>query len=91
VPGAEESAAPSVATDILPRVIDVRGLPPPEPMVRILEELKELQPGQRLEVLHERRPMFLYPQLDDRGFSHATDEPEPGVIRIVIQRPGTDR
>jgi uncharacterized protein (DUF2249 family) len=87
VPGAEE-CAPSIAADILPRVIDVRGLPPPEPMVRILEELKELQPGQRLEVLHERRPMFLYPQLDDRGFSHATDEPEPGVIRIVIQRPG---
>jgi uncharacterized protein (DUF2249 family) len=88
--GAEENV-PALAGDALPRVIDVRGLEPPEPMVRILEELKRLQPGQRLEVLHERRPMFLYPQLDDRGFSHVTDEPEPGVIRIVIQRPGTDR
>jgi uncharacterized protein (DUF2249 family) len=90
VPGADESA-PAAAADVLTRVIDVRGLPPPEPMVRILEALKELQPAQRLEVLHERRPMFLYPQLDDRGFSHATDEPEPGVIRIVIQRSGADR
>lgn len=88
--GAEENV-PALAADALPRVIDVRGLEPPEPMVRILEELKHLQPGQRLEVLHERRPMFLYPQLDDRGFSHVTDEPEPGVIRIVIQRPDTDR
>jgi tRNA 2-thiouridine synthesizing protein A len=60
-------------------------------MIRVLEELKGLQPGQRLEVFHERRPMFLYPQLDDRGFSHATDEPEPGVVRIVIQRPGAER
>jgi tRNA 2-thiouridine synthesizing protein A len=72
-------------------VIDVRGLEPPEPMVRVLEELKWLQPGQRLEVFHERRPMFLYPQLDDRGFSHETDEPEPGVVRIVIQRQGGAR
>jgi hypothetical protein len=31
--------------------------------------------------------MFLYPQLDDRGFTHATDEPAPGVVRIIITRP----
>ena len=40
-----------------------------------------------LVVLHERRPVFLYPQLDERGFTHRTEEPEPGVVRIVIQRP----
>jgi hypothetical protein len=31
--------------------------------------------------------MFLYPQLDARGFLHETDEPEPGLVRIVIRRP----
>jgi hypothetical protein len=33
--------------------------------------------------------MFLYPQLDERGFTHTTDEPEPGLVRIVIGRPAT--
>jgi uncharacterized protein (DUF2249 family) len=66
--------------------IDVRGLEPPRPMVRVLERLDELAPGQQLEVLHDRRPMFLYPQLDERGFVHETDEPEPGLIRIRIGR-----
>lgn len=69
-----------------PERIDVRGLEPPQPMVRVLEALDRLPPGTRLEVLHERRPMFLYPQLDERGFAHETDEPEPGLVRIVIQR-----
>ena len=67
--------------------IDVRGLPPPEPMVRVLERLDRLAPGATLTVLHERRPMFLYPQLDERGFTHTTDEPAPGLVRIVIVRP----
>jgi tRNA 2-thiouridine synthesizing protein A len=67
--------------------LDVRGLEPPLPMVRVLERLETLAPGGRLVVLHERRPMFLYPQLEARGFRHATDEPSPGVVRIVIERP----
>ena len=67
--------------------IDVRGLPPPEPMVRVLTALDRLPPGATLTVLHERRPMFLYPQLDERGFTHTTDEPMAGLVRIVIGRP----
>jgi uncharacterized protein (DUF2249 family) len=67
-------------------MIDVRGLEPPLPMVRILERLETLEPGSELTVLHERRPMFLYPQLDARGFHHETDEPEAGLVRIIIRR-----
>jgi uncharacterized protein (DUF2249 family) len=66
--------------------IDVRGLEPPQPMIRVLEELGRLAPDQQLEVVHERRPLFLYPQLDDRGFVHETDEPAPGLVRILIRR-----
>jgi uncharacterized protein (DUF2249 family) len=57
-------------------------------MVRVLAALETLGPGQTLEVLHERRPMFLYPQLDDRGFVHQTEELGPGLVRIVIRRGG---
>ncbi len=66
------------------QVLDVRGLEPPQPMARVLEMIDRLGPGARLEVHHDRRPIFLYPLLDDRGFRHATDEPEPGLVRIVI-------
>ena len=68
------------------RLLDVRGLEPPEPMVKILEALERLARGEVLEVLHERRPMLLYPQLDDRGFVHETEEVERGVTRIRIRR-----
>lgn len=67
-------------------VLDVRGLEPPQPMVRVLEEIDRLGTGGELEVHHDRRPLFLYPQLDDRGFVHETDEPEPGLVRIRIRR-----
>jgi uncharacterized protein (DUF2249 family) len=70
--------------------LDVRGLEPPLPMVRVLERLDTLGDGEELEVLHVRRPMLLYPQLEDRGFAHETDEPEPGLVRIRI-RHGTAR
>ena len=69
-------------------VIDVRGLEPPQPMVLVLEAADRLEPGERLEVIHDRRPVFLYPQLEERGLEHETDEPEPGMVRIVISRKG---
>ena len=87
----EPTAAPATPTPdraVLPgrAVLDVRGLEPPQPMLRVLQEIDRLGPGSELEVRHDRRPMFLYPQLDERGFIHETDEPEPGLVRVVIRR-----
>jgi uncharacterized protein (DUF2249 family) len=80
-------AVPATAPVARPApTIDVRGLPPPQPMVLVLERLGDLGPDETLEVLHERRPLFLYPQLDERGFVHETDEPAPGLVRIRIRR-----
>ena len=67
-------------------VLDVRGLEPPQPMLRVLQEIDRLGPSAELEVHHDRRPILLYPQLDERGFVHETDEPEPGLVRILIRR-----
>ncbi len=67
---------------------DVRGLDPPLPLVRVLELLDQLAPGQRLVVTHERRPMLLYPQLEQQGFTHQTEEVGPGEFRITIWREG---
>ena len=81
----EPTAAPATPTPGR-AVVDVRGLEPPQPMVRVLEEIDRLGPEGELEVRHDRRPVFLYPQLDERGFTHETDEPEPGLVRVLIRR-----
>jgi uncharacterized protein (DUF2249 family) len=85
-PAATDASVAAAATPGEAATLDVRGLEPPLPMVRVLERLDTLEPGGVLTVLHERRPLFLYPQLDERGFRHDTDEPEPGLVRIVIRR-----
>ena len=85
--GAAARVEPTAATPTpRPAVLDVRGLEPPQPMQRVIEEIDRLGAGGELEVHHDRRPMFLYPQLDERGFVHETDEPEPGLVRILIRR-----
>jgi uncharacterized protein (DUF2249 family) len=84
--GAEARPAGGAASPARTVTLDVRGLEPPLPLVRVLERLDALAPGEQLEIIHSRRPMFLYPQLDDRGFVHETDEHEPGVVRIVVRR-----
>lgn len=50
--------------------LDVRRLPPPEPLEQCLEALAELQPGQRLRMLIDREPYPLYTMLDRDGFQH---------------------
>ena len=55
-------------------------------MVRVLEALEHLPKGATLLVLHERRPLFLYPKLEERGFEHTTQEIAQGDIRILIRR-----
>jgi uncharacterized protein (DUF2249 family) len=85
----EREHSPAISADATPsRLLDVRSLEPPEPLILVLEAVDRLLPGERLEVLHDRRPMLLYPQLDERGFTHETDEPQPGLVRIVIHRAG---
>jgi uncharacterized protein (DUF2249 family) len=48
--------------------LDNRDLEPPEPMVRILAAAEKLGPGETLSALLRREPVFLFPQLEKRGF-----------------------
>ena len=50
--------------------IDVRGLDPPEPMVAILQAIDSGEIESILVAHLDREPIFLYPELDDRGWSH---------------------
>jgi uncharacterized protein (DUF2249 family) len=70
--------------------IDVSELVPPEPMIKILEALETMPPGGVLLVRHVRRPMHLYPRLDEMGYRHDTREIEPGRVEVLIERTASD-
>lgn len=67
-------------------VLDVRGLEPPEPMVRTLEALERLAPGKTLLQINVRVPQFLLPQLAARGFHHEVRVQSEDLVRIFIRR-----
>lgn len=66
--------------------LDARGLEPPQPMVRILEALASLPPGSHLEARTDRRPLHLYPLLEQRGFLAETTEVAGQGFLSVIRR-----
>ena len=68
------------------RVIDVRGLEPPQPLEMVLEEAARLAPGQRLHVIHFREPCLLYPLLAKRGFSHSVVASSADRFEFVVWR-----
>ncbi|MEW6304115.1 MAG: DUF2249 domain-containing protein [Verrucomicrobiota bacterium] len=66
--------------------VDARGLEPPGPLVMILEALETLPPDADLLARTDRRPLHLYPQLEARGFSGATQQHADGSFMTLIQR-----
>jgi hypothetical protein len=50
--------------------LDVRGLEPPEPMVAILRLIDGGEVENVLIAHLDREPVFLYPELDERGWAH---------------------
>lgn len=67
-------------------ILDNRGLEPPQPMMRTLTALSKLQPGETLTIINDRRPMFLYEQLDELGYKHETIERKDGSFQITITK-----
>ena len=65
--------------------VDARGLEPPQPMVKILETLAALPAGKILRARTDRRPMHLYPQLEQRGFLAETEEQSDGSYLTQIR------
>ena len=67
--------------------LDNRGLEPPMPMVRTLEAYEGLQPGSALTIHNDRVPVFLFPQLLDRGASYTVEERPDGSALVEIVKP----
>lgn len=70
--------------------LDVRELPPPEPMMKILEKLNEIDENTILLVHHHREPLMLYPKLEERGFQAITYKINPDYFKVIISKISRD-
>ena len=67
--------------------IDVRGLPPPEPLVAILRLVHEQGlGGVAVIVHHDRDPALLYPELAELGWWAERVEGALGEVRLRLSR-----
>ena len=73
-------------TQVKPIEVDARGLEPPQPLVKILEALTELPEGAELNARTDRRPVHLYAQLEQRGFTGETTEQPDGSFLTHVRR-----
>lgn len=92
---AEEPPPPAAAGDwagVLQRfgsnlqTTDVRHLQMPQPMLTILEALDHLPAGTALYVYHKRIPVYLLPELAQRGFDYRIKEISDGEVHLLIFR-----
>jgi tRNA 2-thiouridine synthesizing protein A len=90
MPKTENPAEPlpaDIQQDASVETLDVRGLEPPEPMVRTLEALQHLPVGKTLQHVNVRVPRLLLPKLTERGFSYEMREHSPDLVLVFIRRP----
>ena len=69
---------------LLPVPLDARGLPPPRPVIDILEKLVDLGPGAQLLVHDDHEPTRLYDKLALRGYDARAEERGPGDYFIHV-------
>lgn len=68
--------------------LDNRDLDPPEPMVRILAAADQLAPGATMSALLRREPVFLFPQLEKRGFRWLGGfTPDGATYELTVRAP----
>lgn len=66
--------------------IDVRGLPPPGPLVAILELVESIGEDVPIIVHHDRDPKLLYPELAELGWIAAAIDAPEGEVRLKLER-----
>jgi uncharacterized protein (DUF2249 family) len=66
--------------------IDVRGLEPPEPLVRVLDALESLPAGATLRAHTDREPCHLFGEAGQRGFRHDCNEQPDGSWITILAR-----
>lgn len=87
--GQATASAPSFDNWPAPSIqLDNRDLDPPEPMVRILAAADKLRSGETLSALLRREPVFLFPQLEKRGFRWLGGfTPDGAAYELTVRAP----
>ncbi|MGB5718861.1 MAG: DUF2249 domain-containing protein [Gammaproteobacteria bacterium] len=70
------------------RVLDVRCLEQPEPLLRALAALDDLGNGEYLRLLSDRDPVLLYPLLAQQGFAYEKPVGRDKTVEVLIWRAG---
>ncbi|MCW5700402.1 MAG: DUF2249 domain-containing protein [Rhodospirillales bacterium] len=70
--------------------IDVRSLEAPAPLMAILALVDGPDHGGLVTVHHRRDPLYLYPELAERGWSWQRIPGEQGEIRLLLRKEATD-
>ena len=68
-----------------PAPLDLRGLQPPEPIVRIFEAL-DRSPGEPVRAILPHEPVPLYALLRERGYSYSGEQRADGGYELLIER-----
>ncbi len=68
------------------KVIDGRGLEPPEPFLLTMDALDASGPDEAVLLLLSREPYPLYQALDRNGFAHQTRRAPDGTVEILSWR-----
>lgn len=67
--------------------IDVRGLEAPKPLIAILGLIDGGGHAGHIVVHHDRDPLYLYPELEDRGWRYARLPSAKGEVRLELRGP----
>jgi uncharacterized protein (DUF2249 family) len=62
--------------------MDLRGLQPPEPMMRIIDALGD----DEIEATFPHQPVPLYAMLEERGYQHEVVREDPGLCIVRIRK-----
>ncbi len=81
------STSPKRWSDAQGEHIDVRGLPPPQPLVAILSLVREVQSAGGAVIVHfDRDPLGLYPELAELGWHAERLDAPAGMVRLKLER-----
>jgi len=84
---AQAGTSPRRWRDAAGEHIDVRGLPPPQPLVAILRLVLEQGPsGAAVIVHHDRDPLLLYPELAQIGWQAERLPSAAGSVLLRLER-----
>ena len=72
------------SVDFVVRLIDARGMVPPEPFERVVEALTSIGPNERVKLVLDREPLPLYRFLERNGYEYQVSHMAGGICEILM-------